>query len=93
MILMKKLRKSTVNNAENNLLVQKFQKKTWKKLINTEKGIKTIDYENNHVFKEKNARKEKTSFLCPELLECQVCEEHYESKVGIENCVLHYECS
>ena len=30
---------------------------------------------------------EKTSFLCPELLKCQVCEEQYEAKVEIENCV------
>ena len=30
---------------------------------------------------------EKTSFLCPELLECQACEEQYEAKVEIENCV------
>ena len=30
---------------------------------------------------------EKTSFLCPELLEYQVCEEKYEAKVEIENYV------
>ena len=30
---------------------------------------------------------EKTSFLCPELLECHACEEQYEAKVKIENCV------
>ena len=33
MILMKNLRKITVTNAENDMLVQKFEKKTWKKLI------------------------------------------------------------
>ena len=34
---MKDLRKSTVNNAENNFLVQKFEKKTQKKLMKTKK--------------------------------------------------------
>ena len=33
MILMKNLRKTTVTNAENNMLVQKLEKKTWKKLM------------------------------------------------------------
>ena len=27
--------------------------------------------------------------FCPELLECQVCEEKYEAKVEIENCVMN----
>ena len=40
-----------------------------------------------HVLKKNNVRMEKTSFPCPELLECQVCEEQYEAKVEIENCV------
>ena len=31
------LRKMTVNNAENNLLIQKFNKQIWKKLMKTKK--------------------------------------------------------
>ena len=38
---MKNLRKTTVTNAENNMLVQKFEKKTWKKLMKTKKIFKT----------------------------------------------------
>ena len=39
MILMKNLRKTTVTNAENNMLVKKFEKKTRKKLMKTEEKI------------------------------------------------------
>ena len=39
MILMKNLRKTTVTNAENKKLFQKFEKKTWKKLMKTKKNI------------------------------------------------------
>ena len=42
---MKNLRKTTVTNAENNMLVQKFEKKTWKKLMKTKKIFKTTDNE------------------------------------------------
>ena len=35
MILMINLRKTTVTNAANNMVVQKFEKKTWKKLMKT----------------------------------------------------------
>ena len=40
-----KLEKSTVTNAENKMLVQKFEKKTWKKLMKTKKIFKTTDNE------------------------------------------------
>ena len=36
---MKNLRKMTVTNAENNMLVKKFEKKIWKKLMKTEEKI------------------------------------------------------
>lgn len=30
------MRKTTVTNVENNMVVQKFEKKTWKKLMKTQ---------------------------------------------------------
>ena len=44
MILMKNLRKTTVTNAQNKKLVQKFEKRTCKKLMKMKK-IKTMDNE------------------------------------------------
>ena len=58
------------------------------KTINNEKKV---DKEGKRkrivILKENNVRMEKISFLCPEWLECQVCEEQYEAKVEIENYV------
>ena len=42
---MKNLRNTTVINAENNMLVQKFEKKTRKKLMKMKIRFKTIDIE------------------------------------------------
>ena len=62
------MRKTTVTNVENNMVVQKFEKKTWKKLMKTQIKIwnywqwkesrqRSLRYkkeENCHVLKENN---------------------------------------
>ena len=50
---MKNLRKTTVTNAENNMLVQKFEKKTWKKVMKTKKDLKLL------IMKRKSTKKPK----------------------------------
>ena len=59
MILMKNLRKTTLTNAENNMLVQKFEKKTWKKVMKTKQDLKLLIMKRKLTKKPKICKKRK----------------------------------
>ena len=82
---MKNLRKTTVTNAENKMVVQKFEKKTWKKLMKTK--IKIWNY-----WQWKESRQRSLRYRGREL-SCLKDGENFfplswnEAKVEIEDCV------